>query len=310
MYSICKPRHFVCCWRFSQACLIIEPCYSQIAFKLDVGSSFGLRIVNLPLYVVVCLWLSIFLDYCQVATPSITLGECVRSQWHGITCKIRPGFPSDFAQSCKESLEQRDWVRGSVVPRPFPGWDGLGGSGWRVSCTFLSPVAQHLRDKLAQVRVSWLINDHISLAKGRHTTAGDPIPGFLSCTGIDRCDDPSLVAVTYTAVFPHPPAAWSSGWPTRRPVLSAGRDAFNAMWSNSLSILVTPPCSTLHSQWNLMKWRWAEWGWDPQHRNGNTHMHVHYLHSGEQLHSKVWWMIEFLSLTDVCISKMLLCDGC
>ena len=125
-----------------------------------------------------------------------------------------------------------------------------------------------------------------------------------------RCDDPSLVAVTYTAVFPHPPAAWSSGWPTRRPVLSAGRGAFNAMWSNSLSILVTPPCSTLHSQWNLMKWRWAEWEWDPQHRNGNTHTHVHYLNSGDQLHSEVWWMIEFLSMMDVCISKMLLCDGC
>ena len=27
----------VFCWQFSQACLIIEPCYSQIAFKLDVG---------------------------------------------------------------------------------------------------------------------------------------------------------------------------------------------------------------------------------------------------------------------------------
>ena len=40
-----------------------------------------------------------------MATPSITLGECVRSQRRSITCKIRPGFPSDFIQSCKRELE-------------------------------------------------------------------------------------------------------------------------------------------------------------------------------------------------------------
>ena len=102
-------------------------------------------------------------------------------------------------------------------------------------------------------------------------------------------------------MFPHPPAAWSSGWPTRRPVLSAGRGAFNAMWSNSLSILVTPPCSTLHSQWNLMKWRWAEWAWDPQHRTGNTHIRVYYLHSGDQLHSNAWRIFAFLRVMDVSV---------